>query len=173
MINTPKASAAAKCGIKMPPLAAATSAATMGMSQTAVMFSMLWSCLVNIRKGTSRPLASDRATSTHQSGYATAMVAASPQSGMPKASKPLTMVARPIGIAPKNIEATPCCKHAPRAAEEKRPACRVQEGEQREQADIDHPKRPARLMQALVQVRKRERNRELVERERQNARCPW
>ena len=108
MISTPKASLAGKYGISTPPLAAATSAATMGMSQTPVMFSMLWSCCVNMRKGTRRPLASDRATSTHQSGYATA-TAASPQSGIPKARMPLTMVARPIGIAPKNIDATECC----------------------------------------------------------------
>jgi len=47
-------------------LAAATSAATIGRSQTAVIFSMLWSCRVNMKNGMSSPQATDIATSIHQ-----------------------------------------------------------------------------------------------------------
>ncbi len=69
---------------------------------------------MNIRNGITSPDASAIATSSHHSTCATAK-AAGPSSGGPKAMKPLTMVANPIGIAPKNIDITewPKIRRAP------------------------------------------------------------
>ena len=94
-------------GISSPALAAVTSAATTGRSQTAVIFSMRWFWRVNIRNGTSTPQATAMIMSSHQRSWAINS-AVFPQRGMPKATKPLMIVARPIGIAPKNIETVEC-----------------------------------------------------------------
>ena len=82
-----------------------TSAATTGISQTAVIFSMLWFCCVNIRNGISTPQATAMIMSIHHSASAMS-TAARPQCGMPNARKPLMIVASPIGMAPKNMDTT-------------------------------------------------------------------
>ena len=97
--------AGSRCGASVPALAAATPAATSGRSQTAVMRSKLWLWRVNIRKGTARPQATASRASRIQRPRATS-IAAPPISPGPKKTKPLTMVARPMGIVPRNIDIT-------------------------------------------------------------------
>ncbi|RYG02239.1 MAG: hypothetical protein EON94_06265, partial [Caulobacteraceae bacterium] len=63
----------------------------------AVIWSMLWLWRVNIMKGMATPQANAIAASAHQSNWAIS-TAAWPQCGMPKARKPLMMVARPMGM---------------------------------------------------------------------------
>ncbi len=64
---------------------------------------------VNIMNGISVPQASDITTSSHHIVSAMANTP-SPQRGRPKVNRPLMIVARPMGIVPKNIETVECPK---------------------------------------------------------------
>jgi len=66
---------------------------------------MVWLWRVNIMKGMRTPQAIAMAASSHHSTEAISM-ASGPRRVNPNTRKPLRMVAKPIGMQPKNIDIT-------------------------------------------------------------------